>query len=149
MGIMNNLPIWKEFRTEYSVWAQMRNRCNSPKHPQYKYWGGRGIKVCESWTLFSNFLADMGKRPGKGYSLERRDCNGNYEPCNCYWATWVEQNNNQRRNIKLTYDGKTLTLAQWGRLLGMPYEMIRTRYRYGWPTDKILTVPKNKHHTKY
>lgn len=146
---MEELPLWKQYRTEYSVWAQMKNRCNSPKHPQYKYWGGKGIKVCTRWHTFEYFLSDMGKRPAKGYSLERRDSNKDYEPSNCYWATFIQQNNNLSRNIKLTYSGETLSLAQWGRKLGIPYDRIRQRYRYGWSTDKILTVPKNQHHTKY
>jgi len=67
-----SLPLWKQYRKEYSVWAQMLDRCRNPNHPQFKYWGGRGIRVCDEWKIFANFLEDMGSRPVGKYSLERR-----------------------------------------------------------------------------
>lgn len=140
--------LWKTQRKEYSCWAQMLNRCRSPKHPQYKYWGGKGIRVCDRWLDFDNFFEDMGNKPTGKYSIDRIDSNGNYEPSNCRWATDVEQNNNLKTNILLTHNGKTQTLAQWGREIGISYEMIRTRHRYGWDTKSIITTPKNKHHNK-
>lgn len=81
--------------SEHNSWRAMRNRCNQPSHEHYKYYGGRGIKVCERWDSFENFLADMGERP-KGRTLDRVDTNGNYEPGNCRWATPTEQVRNQR-----------------------------------------------------
>jgi hypothetical protein len=83
---------------EYPVWANMRQRCVNPKNKAYKYYGGRGIKYCERWESFSNFLADMGKRPD-GLTLERINTNGNYEPSNCKWATWSEQRKSQRKQL--------------------------------------------------
>jgi hypothetical protein len=73
----------------------MRNRCQNASHKQYADYGGRGIKVHEPWTLFENFLADMGERP-EGKTLDRIDVNGNYEPSNCRWATQKEQSLNKR-----------------------------------------------------
>lgn len=73
----------------------MRQRCNNPKNPKYKDYGGRGVKVCERWNDFALFLEDMGERP-TGYSIDRKDVNGNYEPNNCRWATAKEQRANQR-----------------------------------------------------
>jgi hypothetical protein len=84
--------------SEYSSWEHMRARCRNPKHKHYSYYGGRGIKVCERWDSFINFLADMGSKPTKAHSLDRKDPNGNYEPSNCRWATRKEQALNQRRN---------------------------------------------------
>lgn len=80
----------------YSCWKHMRGRCHRPKHQDYKYYGARGIKVCRRWDIFTNFVEDMGPRPGPGYSIDRRNNNGNYTPSNCYWATRREQGRNTR-----------------------------------------------------
>lgn len=74
----------------------MRARCEQPKHIGFHLYGGRGIRICERWTSFENFLADMGPKPGPNFSLDRIDVDGNYEPSNCRWATPVEQSNNRR-----------------------------------------------------
>ena len=81
---------------EYRSWGAMRDRCRRPGHKAYKHYGGRGIQVCERWSLFENFLADMGPRP-PGHTLDRVNNDGDYEPSNCRWATLSEQNKNQRR----------------------------------------------------
>lgn len=80
---------------ENRCWRNIRRRCNSVHRPSYKYYGGRGIKLCERWDDFNNFLADMGPRPGPEYSVERIDNDGHYEPGNCRWATQSEQNRNK------------------------------------------------------
>lgn len=144
--MLDNEPLWKQFHTEYRTWANMLDRCRNPNHPQFHYWGGKGVAVCERWKVFKNFLADMGCRPAKGYSLERRDSAQGYSPQNCYWATSEQQSNNLKSNIRLTYEGRTLTLAQWAKQLGMTYDSIRARYRMGWPTEAILGSPANKYH---
>jgi hypothetical protein len=83
----------------YGIWQAMRARCNNPKNSRWNSYGGRGIKVCPRWDSFENFLADMGETP-EGLTLERIDVNGNYEPTNCKWATWIEQAQNTRKNKK-------------------------------------------------
>lgn len=81
---------------EYAVWLSMRSRCFNPKCNRYKYYGGRGIKVCDRWRAsFDNFISDMGRRP-KGRSIDRIDVNGDYEPSNCRWATQTQQIVNRR-----------------------------------------------------
>lgn len=84
---------------EYAVWVAMRQRCHNPKSQNYRHYGGRGIKICERWDSFKNFIEDMGRRPDGKYSLDRIDVNGNYEPSNCRWATPTQQSVN-RRDIK-------------------------------------------------
>lgn len=81
---------------EYWVWVAMRSRCNCQTNPVYKYYGGRGISVCERWNSFENFIKDMGFRPSNEHSLDRIDLNGNYEPANCRWATRLTQTLNRR-----------------------------------------------------
>lgn len=83
----------------YQVWTSMRNRCRNPKCQRYDRYGGRGIKVCERWESFENFLADMGERPND-LQLDRRDNDGNYEPSNCRWATRGEQARNRSNSRK-------------------------------------------------
>ena len=87
---------------EYKTWSEMKGRCNNMQYACYPDYGGRGIKVCERWKSFTAFLEDMGKKPGKGYSLDRIDNNGNYKPGNCRWTTQTIQAINKRCSAKNT-----------------------------------------------
>lgn len=82
---------------EYHAWKAIRQRCSAgPDSKDYQYWAGRGIKVCERWNEFQYFLEDMGPRPTPKHSLDRVNCDGDYEPSNCRWATPAEQSQNRR-----------------------------------------------------
>jgi len=80
----------------YMSWVGMKARCFNPNNSRWKYYGGRGITVCDRWLSFENFLADMGERP-KGLTLERLDNNAGYSPTNCVWASYFVQRHNRRR----------------------------------------------------
>lgn len=79
----------------YDAWVRMHQRCNNPMATQYKDYGGRGIKVCASWKVYENFLADMGEAP-EGHSLDRINNNKGYCKENCRWATAKQQAQNRR-----------------------------------------------------
>jgi hypothetical protein len=124
------------------VWRAMRDRCVNPNNKSFANYGGRGIRVCERWDSFENFLADMGSR-SNGYSIDRIDNDGNYEPGNCRWTTTKQQMNNQRRNRVLEFNGESKTIAQWAESTGIKWLTLRQRLdRYGWTIERALTTPK-------
>ena len=119
----------------------MRARCSSPSNTAYLNYGARGIRVDARWDDFETFLADMGRRPSAEYSIERRDGTLGYSPENCYWATIKQQNRNTARNRFLTFEGETLTVAEWAERKGMTYGALSNRIRDGWSTEDALTIP--------
>lgn len=124
----------------YGIWHGMIDRCANRNNKSWRLYGGRGISVCERWLKFENFLADMGERPN-GLSLDRRDPDGNYEPGNCRWATQEQQSNNKRTCHQITALGKTQTIAQWAREIGMNRAVLRGRLRAGWSAESAVTTP--------
>ena len=90
----------------YKAWAGAKARCNNPRDTAYRYYGARGIRMCEAWASdFVNFLRDMGERPSAAHSLDRIDCLRDYEPGNCRWATQLEQVRNTRVSCRWFVDG--------------------------------------------
>lgn len=131
---------------EHRAWNGMRSRCYDPNTEYYHRYGGRGIKVCDRWLeSFLNFLEDMGPRPSPLHTLDRVDNNRNYEPGNCRWATWEEQQNNRRTTRLLTHDGRTMSVAQWSRATGISESGIISRIQAGWSLSDALTTPTRDH----
>ena len=123
----------------YCSWQSMLKRCRNPRTVQWKWYGGRGIKVCERWLSFETFLADMGERPA-GASLDRIDNDGNYEPGNVRWATRYEQAMNRRCVLRLTAAGVCLTVVEWSSRTGIKKGTIRMRLLRGWPVERAIGI---------
>jgi len=127
----------------FRAWASMINRCANHKHKQFKDWGGRGIKVCERWQTFSNFLADMGECP-EGLTLDRwPNNNGNYEPGNCRWATRKQQQRNMRSNRILTVGNITDCLAALCERFSVDNGTVRARLRRNWTVEEAFMGRKS------
>jgi hypothetical protein len=128
---------------EFHAWAAAKQRCTNPKNKAYPRYGGAGIRMCDAWlNSFETFLRDMGPAPTQRHTIDRfPDKKGNYEPGNTRWATPTEQANNVRTNRSVTFDGRTLTVAQWERELEMPAGRIKSRLLAGWPVERALTAP--------
>lgn len=140
---------------EYKTWANMLARCERPQHVSFPIYGERGIRVCERWQTFENFLADMGSKPTPRHSLDRLDPNGNYEPGNCQWATHRDQLRNRRCSRLFTYAGRTMLLSEWaaeaGWFEGQRSVYIRAIKRLddlGWSfEDALFTPPRDGFHS--
>ena len=138
---MTNRDETPERRRIYWVWAEMLSRCRNEKHRQFHDYGGRGISVCERWTHFEYFCADMGDRPPGGL-LDRIDNNGGYEPQNCKWSTRKQQNSNRRNCIYVEDNGESVTVKEYCRRHGLPYRPIMKRIQdRGWPISLALSLP--------
>jgi hypothetical protein len=124
------------------IWSNMRNRCYNPNATQYKWYGGRGIQVCDEWGTFDRFESDVlrliGPRPSTNYTLDRIDNNGNYEPSNIRWATQSEQVRNSSTVRLITIDGETKCLQAWADDSGVSPSTISKRIELGWLKRNLL-----------
>lgn len=128
--------------SEYATWRDMRSRCSNPNHHAWKDYGRRGITVCDRWSRFENFLADMGVRPSPEHSLDRIDNDKGYSPENCRWELRQGQCNNRRSTKKLEFNGQIKSISEWGRELGFSRPLLFRRLRQGWSVEKALTTPQ-------
>lgn len=127
--------------TEYVIWNGIVHRCTNPNYEGYRNYGARGIKVCDRWLDFQNFLADMGERPA-GMSIDRIDNDGDYCPENCRWATQKEQARNTRSIRLIEHRGRTQPLSAWCEELGLPTSTLKNRLdTLGWSVERSLTTP--------
>lgn len=136
----------------YRIWIEMRSRCNNKNRAHYPLYGGRGIK-CQ-WETFESFKNDMypsylkhvEQFGEKNTSIDRIDNSGHYTKSNCRWATQKEQCRNKRRNVMVTYDGQTKSVAEWADVLGLRYLTLYGRlFYYNWPVERAFTEPKNQY----
>lgn len=136
----------------YGTWFQMISRCENPNQNHYDRYGGRGIKVCDEWHDFWNFAKwsdSVGGRP-KGYTLDRIDNDGNYEPSNCRWADWKTQTTNKSSNVFIEFRGQTKTLTEWAEHFNLHPHTLQERLKNGWNIERALTekATENSHYSR-
>jgi hypothetical protein len=123
------------------IWRWMIKRCEDPSQPGFRLYGARGIRVCERWKTFANFVADMGPRPSDEHQIDRIDNDKGYEPENCRWATVAEQHRNRRDNVMVDFNGERFTVSELARQHGIKPSVAFTRLRLGWDTLDAVTRP--------
>lgn len=136
-GKVSNLIHGKSSSRTYIAWASMCGRCLNPNNQAYKYYGGRGIYVCEEWKQFVNFYRDMGSVPD-GYSLDRINNDGPYSKENCRWATDYQQAQNKSNNRIFSISGETKTMSQWAREYKIDVRKVHARLKAGWSIEASL-----------
>jgi uncharacterized protein YgiB involved in biofilm formation len=118
----------------------MKNRCSNPKNSMYHKYGAKNIVCCERWKLFENFYEDMGKSYKDGLTLDRIDCQGNYEPNNCRWADYSQQNFN-RRNFNV---GWIMSPKEVMKLSGYSQTSVYRKKRQGYTEETIIKEGINR-----
>lgn len=134
----------------YKTWDMMRQRCFNPNDHSYRYYGAKGITICEEWN---DFLAFKQWALENGYkdnlTIDRIDVYGNYEPSNCRWSDSYTQANNKTTSRYLEYNGKKQTITQWAKELNIPMETLYRRVtKLNWDIESALTKPVRKHFLK-
>lgn len=129
----------------YRAWKSMKARCLYPSATGYKYYGGKGIKVCDRWRRFQFFLDDMGVAPPE-MTLERKDCAGDYEPNNCLWAPWSVQHINKGNTVRVSINGESMSFSGACKTLGVTrkkvYKIMQTlRRNHQEAFDYLRTKP--------
>lgn len=132
-----------------SIYHNMKTRCTNPNYDKYKWYGGKGISVCDEWMNSYDAFEEwaLSHRYADDLTLDRIDPNGNYCPENCRWVSRKEQANNRSSNHLLTFNGKTLTIQQWADETGLSHGCISQRINAGWPVERILTEQQHDTHT--
>jgi hypothetical protein len=134
---------------EYQAWNDMIARCSKPNLRNWKYYGGRGVRVCAAWDpaqggSYQQFLADMGRRPSPHHSLDKDIRGGRgcliYGPETCCWATKKEQQSNTSCNQLVPVNGELVTIAEAARMTGVPDTTIRNRVLTGRPLDEVFST---------
>ena len=130
----------------YRIWRNILTRCYNTKSKRYKNYGGRGIVMCSEWRNNFKLFYDWSMKNGYNdrLTIERIDVNGNYEPSNCCWATWLRQANNKTTNKYYTYNGETMTLTDFARKYNENYKRLWARLDLGWTIEEAIQGKRNK-----
>lgn len=128
----------------YFIYTSMKQRCYNPKNPAYKYYGLKGIKICDDWLEnFMNFYNwAMSNQYKEGLSIDRINVNGDYEPNNCRWVNSLIQMNNTTRNHYITYKNEKHTIAEWARKYNIKYSTFYQQIKKGKAIEEIVKTRK-------
>lgn len=132
----------------YKIYQDMMQRCNNKKHKSYKYYGERGIKVCERWNDFNNFYNDMFTSYNEKLTIDRINNNKEYSKDNCRWANSKQQQSNKRNIHIVTYKNITDSIKNVCKIFGFNYKNILYRLKNGLTFEEAITTQKGKHYKK-
>ena len=135
----------KERKRLKSIYNGMRLRCYNENNVNYKYYGGKGVTICDEWLLsFENFF-DWAINNGynENLTIDRIDSEKEYSPDNCKWSTKKEQAYNRSISVKLTLNGRTMYMTEWAEELEIDKKILSWRYNNGWSDEEILTRPRD------
>lgn len=131
----------------YNSYRAMMSRCYRTKDVSYRFYGGRGIKVCEEWHDISKFEEWVKKHPFfDGATIDRLDTNGDYEPENCRWSTMFEQCKNRRNSIIIEHNGERHNITEWAAIIGISRSTLNSRYARGDRGERLLEERRYKCH---
>jgi hypothetical protein len=122
---------------EYRIWQGIKERCLNPKRREYKWYGGRGIKICDRWMEFENFIADMGKSP-ENYTVDRKDVNKGYDPENCIWIPFKKQGWNTRKTIRVKDGAEIISMREWAKRNNVDRKKVRDFVKGGLSLEDAM-----------
>lgn len=138
MFLTHNMSRTVEYRAWTSMWSRVKGTGGEEKRP---YYVDKGITVCDRWKQFEAFYADMGPRPSREHSVDRKDNSKGYSPDNCRWATPTEQMRNRDVNNLITHKGVTKCLSEWAESKGLKDTTLQMRLAAGWGVEDAIETP--------
>ena len=126
------------------IYKAMISRCYNPNNNRYKYYGLKGIKVCKEWLEDYQSFKSWANANGynKNLTIDRIDCDGNYQPSNCRWITYLEQNKNRKVTLKYLYNNQYYTLMEWSKILNINYKKLHQRLKkLKWSVERAFNTP--------
>lgn len=142
----------------YKIWSDMKKRCYSKNYKDFNNYGGKGVRICDEWIGENGYESFRDWAISHGYdenaeegkcTIDRINVDGNYEPKNCRWADASEQANNRTTSRFLTYKGVTHTVAEWAKILNVPYARLQSRIYLGWSAEDTIEIGKLKANRKH
>ena len=126
----------------HRIWSMMKSRCYNKNFWAYKWYGEKGVIICDEWLNNFNCFYDWALKNGyqENLTIDRIDYNGNYCPENCRWITQNEQMKNMSNRVYITYKGETLMLIEWARKLNInPYTLYKRYERVHKEPQDLFT----------